>query len=92
MRAWLELEDVTARMRRLVVAESDNALEVTDGVEYLLSALRAAIDNSLNALEPSETLYHYTELHERSYGAKRRRVARRRRPPSGCPILGSAVL
>jgi hypothetical protein len=61
VRAWMELEELIARMRRVVVEESQSPLEVTDGIEYLLVALRSAIDNSLNALEASEALNHYTE-------------------------------
>ena len=61
VQAWLELEELMAAMRRVVVEESQNPLEVTDGIEYLLVGLRSAIDGSLNALEPSETFNHYTE-------------------------------
>jgi hypothetical protein len=60
VQAWTELEALMADMRQAVVAEAENPLEVTDGVEYMLVSLRSAIDGSLNALEPSETLHHYS--------------------------------
>jgi hypothetical protein len=60
VRAWTELEELLADMRQTVVDEAESPLEVTDGVEYMLVGLRAAIDGSLNALEPTETLHHYS--------------------------------
>jgi hypothetical protein len=47
-------------MRQAVVEEAQSPLEVTDGIEYLLVALRSAIDGSLNGLEQSVTLNHYS--------------------------------
>ncbi len=49
-----------AEMRRVVVEEAQSPLEVTDGFEYMLVSLRSAIDTSLNALESSVTLNHYS--------------------------------
>jgi hypothetical protein len=59
VQAWRELEALVADMREVVVDEAESPLEVTDGVEYMLVSLRSAIDTSLNALEPSETLAHF---------------------------------